>query len=170
MQNAATIEYIGRMIMHPVTSQIVKEDDFQMFSDWATTNFIYAENCEEIVTEDKVTLVGFIAGEKFEIEMPIEDYFEGKSFTIENEIEMTTDDVIEQIEYDTSAKVVKNKVIKNYNHVQLNGVTIFSFRVKGNKITVFPTCNHFSNTDIFETDLEQLISIILDKQREVICQ
>lgn len=169
MQNA-TIEYIGKMIMHPVTNQIVKEDDFQMFSDWATTNFIYAEDCQEVVTEDKVTLIGFIAGEKFEVEMSIEDYFEGKTFTIKNEIEMTTDDVIEQIEYDSNAKVVKNNAIKNYNHVQLDGQTIFSFRVKDNKITVFPTCKYFSKTDIFETDLEQLISMIVDKQKEAICQ
>jgi hypothetical protein len=169
MQNA-NIEYIGKMIIHPVTNQIVKEDDFQMFSDWATVNFIIAEDCQEVVTEDKVTLTGFISGQKFEVEMPIDDYFDGKAFTIKNEIEMTTDDVIEQIEYDTKARVVKNKAIKNYNHVHLNGVTIFSFRVKDNKITVFPTYKYFSKTDIFETDLEQLISIILNKQKEVICQ
>ncbi|MGG1664498.1 hypothetical protein [Brevibacillus sp. NRS-1366] len=162
-----TTDYIGKMLIHPVTNEMVKEDDFQMFSDWTTTNFIYAEDCQEVTTEDKVTLTGSIAGEKFEVEMDIEDYFDGKSFTYSTEIEMTTEDVIEQIEYDTNAKVDKNNVIKNYSHVQLNGETLLSFRVKNNKIIVFPTCKHFSRTNFFEIDLEQLITIILDKEREV---
>lgn len=68
------------MIIHPTKKKIVREEDFEMFRDWKSVQFINATNCEIVETENGFKLIGFVNGEKFESDLSKEDYFDGKNF------------------------------------------------------------------------------------------
>lgn len=162
------INEIGTMIIHPGTYQMTEERNYDMFSDWQSVNFIYATNCIEEMTDTHVTITGFVNEKEFSVSQPIDTYFDGCFFEYkQNEVEysVTNEEVIEEIEQNNNIKVNKNKSIKNLYQVEIDNKPVLSYRLKNNKITVFPYMDHFSNNAIFDTSVDNFLVIIEQLQK-----
>jgi hypothetical protein len=153
------------MLLNPITNEIIAEDMFQTVLGWETIQFIRLIDCEEVETEKGFALTGIMNGEEFKTELTSEDYFEGKCFSLVEEIEVTEEAITEELNY-IEGVTVRNKNVLGLQHVEVNGNKILSFRInkQNNSITVFPYNKYFSNTEITEVSYEQFIELVESKK------
>ena len=63
--------------------------------------------------------------------------------------------------------MIKNKNITKLNKVFVNNDQVFSYRVKGEEVTIFPCWRYFYNTKVFTTDLQGLFDLSQKKDKEI---
>lgn len=105
-------------ILNTKTKQIVKAHDFTIFEDWKTVKFIELTNCEEILTDNKAILKGVIkeTGKAFISELTIKEYFDGKFFILDLNMQ----------EQQTESKESKKTIIfKNDDFVIYKSNTVY---------------------------------------------
>lgn len=69
-----------KMLAHPVTGHIVRENDYGMILDWHRIQFIKLDDCKLMEADGEFKKVGICEGKPFESVLTHEDYFGGKFF------------------------------------------------------------------------------------------
>jgi hypothetical protein len=155
------------MLLNPITNEIIAEDMFQGVTNWQSIEFVELTNCEEVVTESGFALTGQMNGETFKVEMSQEDYFEGKFFSLVEEVVLTEENVKEELETIEGVGIT-TKNLFSLQTVEINGVKVLDYRIEkqNNLITVFPHVKHFFSTNILELNIDEFTELVEIKVKE----
>ena len=158
------------MIMNPITNEIVSEDNFQMFNNWQSIEFIAITNCEEVTTDTGFTLTGSMNGQSIQCELTQEEYFEGKNFTYNEAVTAVSqpDEIITTINSIPQVSIATTK-FKNLYRLTVNNITIADFKLYPNdskSILLLPHVKHFFNSKTMHLTLSELINLINERIHE----
>ncbi|MBG9776179.1 hypothetical protein [Brevibacillus laterosporus] len=166
------IKYIGKMLMHPETKQIMTEDYFHLlikldlvpFCDWKSMDFVVLEDCKEIISEDKATLVGLINGKQIEVIQSLENYIK-KEFFVYQETEEEKEDkevtrLVTEKELDNHFKPATETTVQG-STIMLKEFTNYMIILNlTNTVTV-----DYDNEVFSQDEMVQLITSILDSMK-----